>query len=321
MRFFVIAFIFLFSNFMTKMPLPGKICVKIGDTIYIYENSQKTGFKFKPQENKKVKYSGFKWMNTTDMFVGNEYIIDEKTGINQGNVVCFDFSGNIVKRIYESQDGEITGNTYLSKNDKRLLFTTERKGDIKLNPLEGLSRKKSIVVMDFNNKEVIKKIENVGVSPNFELHESPWVYDENRFIYSITGERKIIVEGVNINPIQEQPGIYVYDIATDQTKLLVPGARFAVCSPVDLRIAYIKDQSVWVMGLKDSTTKIVYKGSSKEKISNIHWTPDGKYIYIVYFVNYTHDFFKSGEKLIEVSTSKEVPFKKIGHGFNSYTWK
>ena len=203
-----------------------------------------------------------------------------------------------------------------------MLFTSVKKENVNINPLEGLNPVRSLVIMDFNKGEVIRKIENIGTSLSFELHESPWLFDENRFIYSVSGEKKIMTDGVDIAPIQEdQLGIYVYDLVNDQKKLLIPGGRFGVSSPIDLQISYIKDQSIWMMDLKDSTTKIVYKAGSKEKISNIHWTPDGKYIYIASFYSLKPEHFKSVEKLIEISTGKEVAFKKIEHGFYSYTWK
>jgi len=303
--------------------LPGKIAVESSsDKMYfIYDSSFSSKSKFNVIYDKKIRYSGFSWMNTSNEFIGIESFHTDTSGTYKGNVVRFDLGGNIVERIYESAENEIAGGTYLSVNDKNLIFMTLKSNKRTENPLEGLTPMLSLVIMDFEKKQVIKKIDSIGRAPNFEMHESPWLFDESRFIYSISGENKIIVEGVNINPVEEQAGIYIYDIVTDQKKLLVPNARFGVCSPVDLRIAYLKDQMIEVLNLKDNSTKMVYKTGSKEKISNIHWTPDGKYIYLVYFKNYSSNYFDSGEKLIEVSTGKEIPFKKIGHGFHSYTWK
>jgi WD40 repeat protein len=305
-----------------EITLPGKIAVSLNDTFSIYDNSSTNRIKFRIRDNGKINYGAFRWINDSDLFIGIEYFKTAATGTNQGNVVCFDLSGTIVERIYESQDGEIAGDTYLSRNDKRLLFATEKKGDIKINPLEGLSRMQSIVIMDFDQRKVTKKIENIGVYPNFQLHESPWLFDEDHFIFSLSDENKIIVDGNDINPIQgDEAGIYVCDITTDQKKLLIAGARFGICSPVDLRICYIKDQSIWILDMNDKTEKIVYKAGSKEKISNIHWAPNGKYIYLAYFNNGNSNSINSGEKLIEVSSGKEISFKKIRHGFFPYTWK
>jgi hypothetical protein len=104
---------------------------------------------------------------------------------------------------------------------------------------------------------------------------------------------------------------------------LVPGGHFAVASPVRKEIAYMKDKSIRVLNLDNNNDKIIYEIGSKEKVPDIHWSPDGKYVYLAYF-NYhfgLSDLFTSGEKLIEVSTGREMSFAKIGHGFHPYTWR
>lgn len=328
-RFPVIISCFVFSSCYTKVEikneqeitLPGKIAVtpRGEKTCFIFNNSDSITAQFNIRNEVLVEYSNFTWINGRDSFVGVEFIKTAETGINRGNIVCFDLSGNISSRIYESQDSEIAGGPYLSRSDRRLLFETVKKKDPKVNPFAGLSPEISIVVMDFKKKEIIKRVEKIGLGPSFVIVESPWLFDEDHFLYSISGDRKIIANGVRVNPKSEDdPGVYIYNILSGQKKLLIPDARFAICSPVDFRISYVKGPSIWIMDLKDSTEKILYKGDTKEYISDMHWTPDGKFIYIICYWKNREEF---KEKLIEVSTNKEVPFKKIGHGFNSYTWK
>ena len=301
--------------------LPGKITVSNSDrTCIIYDSNKDV--KFKLRDDKQFRYSGLKWMHKDDSFVGVEYLNTEKGLIYKGNLVRFDLTGKITERIYEAQDGELVGDTYLSRNDRRLMFILEIVGDIKINPLEGLNRQQSLVIMDFEQRKVFKRIENFGSSMSIDFEESPWLYDEDRLIYTVSSEKRIKVEGQDINSVAEgASGIYMYDLNTDQHKLLVPDGQFGICSPVNLQISYIKDKSVWVLDLKDNTTKMVYEAEEKQKVSNIHWTPDGKYIYLACFNNPGTDFFTTREKLIEVSTGEEIPFKKIGHGFIPYTWK
>jgi hypothetical protein len=312
------------SCFMTKKEnfLQGKIAVNFSDSLFVYDNSSISSKKFKIRNDKETSYTGYKWMNQVDDFVGVEYLQNQTSGISQGNLAIFDISGKLKRRVYESEKGEIAGYVFLSRQDKRLLFTTERKADINLNPLEGLSRSKSIAIIDFKSGKVIHKIQNAFTSLNFELCESPWLYDENSFIYSITTGRNIIVDGVGLDTIQKKhPGIYVYDIMTNKEKMLVPNAHFGICSPSDFRIAYIKGQSIWVMNLNDGSNKIIYSAKDKDRIINIHWSPDGKHIYLAYFYHKSSTDIRPEERLIEVSTNKEIHFVKIGHGFNSYTWK
>jgi hypothetical protein len=168
---------------------------------------------------------------------------------------------------------------------------------------------------------LITKIERIGTSLTFELHESPWL-DEDRFVYSLSNEKQIIVGDTGISSLQgDASGIYIYNIITNQKMLLIPEARFAVCSPTDSRIGYIMDQTIWVMSLKDKSTETIFKVGLQDRIINIHWTPDGKFMYIAYYKQNDVGQGLREEKLIDIKTKNEVLFKKIGHGFRSYTWK
>lgn len=306
-----------------EIVLPGKIAVSSSEQVCsIYDNSRVSKLQFNLRNGKTITYGGLAWLNQSDSFVGTEYIEANGRGIYRGNIVCFDITGRISRRIYESMDNEIAGDSYTSRNDKWVLFTTQKRGDPKTAPFEGLTPMLSLVIMDFTQKKIIKRIDSIGRSPNIQLHESPWLFDESSFIYSVSGENRLVNDGDTVNPIEEGvAGVYVYDLNIDKRKLLVPGGRLAIASPVSLQLAYVKDQSIWVLDLKDKTEKLLYEAGSKEKISNIHWTPDGKYIYLVFFDYYLMDSFTSGERLIEVRTGEGMQVKGIGHGFRKYTWK
>ena len=202
-----------------------------------------------------------------------------------------------------------------------MLFTTQKVEDLKINPFEGLMRMNSIEVMDLQKRKIIATIENVGRSPSFNINESPWLCDERQFLYSITNDNKIVSQNKNLTPVNlDSTGIYVYDLSTNQKKLLVTGGSYAVCSPVNPEIAFKRDQSVWIMNMHSHIKKLIYKGKSEEKVTDIHWTPDGNYIYIASY-NSSLDPTSSTEKLINVVTQEEISFRKIGQGFNIYTWK
>jgi hypothetical protein len=224
--------------------------------------------------------------------------------------------------MYESTDGEIAGYAFPSKSDKRLLFTTEKKENITANPFEGLNRQKSITVIDFNSGKFIEKIDNVGTSLSLRLNESPWLFDGNRFIFSLSNDRDIIVHDADVNATNKDTSdLYIYDLGTGKKKLLVPGGRFGICSPIDSRIAFVKNQSIWVMDLEGTSTKKIYDIGTKNEVASIHWTPDGKSIYVAYY-KYNHDnSLKQEEQLIESTTGKRISFNKMLLGFQQYTWK
>jgi len=318
----ILIFIFSCSVSEKEILLTGKIAVSSDRGYIIYDSGSEAKRKVYLQENNQFWHSSLLWLNTRDAFVGVEGIKTATGGTLRSNVVHFDLSGNIVERIYDSKPNEIVGYAYPSWGDKLLLFTSSIRGDVKADPFQGISNNQSLVILDLKSKEVIKRIENIGVSSSLQFEESPWLYDEHRFVYSISGENKITNGGRIVNPVGKgSAGVYIYDLKTDQHLLLVPDGRFAIASPNRNQIAFMKEKSVRLLNLDDHSEKTIYDIGPKEKVPDIHWTPDGKYIYLVYFDYYLGDVFTSGEKLIEVSTGNELPFKKIGHGFAPYTWK
>jgi hypothetical protein len=183
----------------------------------------------------------------------------------------------------------------------------------------------SLAVMDLEQKKVIVKLDSVGRFPNLQIEESPWLHEGYQFVYSIYGGVKFKLEGQEelINPVESPEGIYLFDVLSGERKLLVPGGHSAIVSPTSNQIAYEKDNSLRVLDLKTNKEKIIYKLSSKEGLSGTPWTPDGKSIYFAYthYSRITDILNDNGEKLIDASTGKEKPFKKIGLGFYPYSWK
>ncbi len=307
-------------------PLPGKIVVSNSQEheYFIYVDSDTPKSSFKLRYDNEVKYSGVDWLNTRDAFIGTEGISGLTQMEYRCNIVEFDLSGKVTDRIYEAEKGELAWPKYSSKNDRYLIFTTHRQADPKVFPFEGLTPMLSLVIMNLEQRKVITKIDSIGRDPNLWIAESPWLHEGYQFVYSIDGGTKLKLEGKDklINPVETTEGIYVFDVPTGERKLLVPGGRSAIASPTSNKIAYEKENSIRVLDLSTNEEKVIYKHSSKEKLRGKHWTPDGKSIYFAYTYQWgIGDLFNTGEKLIDASTGKEKPFKKIGHGFESYTWK
>jgi WD40 repeat protein len=305
------------SNFKTmEIFLPGKIAVSINDTCFIYDNADTVNKKFKIRNDSQIEYTYYGWLNEADSFIGIEYFKNPREHITQGNIVSFDLSGNIFDRIYESKYNEIAGAPSLSTYDSLLLFTIIKKGDVKQDPFAGFNADKIIIIMDFKKREIIRRIE--GFTVDLEESHSPWIFGETHFLFTIPKDRKILLGNNRVNkPPVYKPGVYLYDLSTDQKTLVIPDATNAISCPVDKRFCYIKDQSVYVRDLKDNSEKILYTWN-QGNIPHLNWSPDGKFIYMLC---YDHNLHGSQEKLIESSTGKEIPFKKIHHGFYLYAWK
>lgn len=306
----------------SKSPLPGKIVVSKSqsDECVVYMDSEVPSSSFLEKKDNLVVYSIHAWLNTKDTFIGTEGIQGLTSMEYRCNIVEFDLSG----RIYEAEEGELAWPEYSSWDDKYLIFTTHRNVDPNLYPFEGLTPMLSLVIMDMEQKKVITKIDSIGRAPNFLIEESPWLRGGYQFVYSIDGGTKLKLDGEEklVNPVESAEGIYLFDVLSGDRKLLIPGGRSAIASPTSSQIAYEKENSIRVMDLNTYREKTIYKYSSKENLRGKHWTPDGKSIYFAYTYYWgLGDLFNSGEKLIELSTGKEKTFEKIGHGFESYTWK
>lgn len=308
-------------------PLPGKIVIANAQDheYFLYVDSEIPRSSFKLKNDKEVEYSGADWLNTRDAFIGTEGITGVTRMEFRCNIVEFDMSGKIAGKIYEAEKGELAWPYYTSWDDKYLLFMIQREADPVKYPLEGLASMVSLAVMDLEQKKVVAKLDSVGRFPNLRIEESPWLHEGHQFVYSISGGTKLKVEGQQalINPVEISEGVYLFDVLTGESKLLVADGRSAITSPTSNRIAYQKNNSIRVLDLDTSEEKIIYKHSPKEKLLNTHWTPDGKFIYFAYTsCSGIADVLNcNGEKLIDASTGKEKRFKSIGHGFQSYTWK
>src|SRR4051812_13619672 len=151
--FLIFSFCPFLSCFMKKsekraITLPGIIAVNIKDSFYVFDNADTIGYRF-PIKGKDFSYAGFRWMNETSNLVGTDYVEKEKRGIDRGSLVCFNVMGQIIRTIYKANSGEIMGEAYPSRKDRRLLCVLERKGDINRDPLEGLNREKSAMIINY----------------------------------------------------------------------------------------------------------------------------------------------------------------------------
>lgn len=319
------------STTKTRVTLQGKILTSNSQKhlYFYYENSDtaKLSFKNGPWKDNDTNYSISAWFNAKDAFVGNEYVPAFPNMNSRSNIVSCDLSGKITDRIYEAEKGEIAWAYYPSRDDKYLIFTSTRNLDPEIYPLEGLNPVVAVGIIDLRQKEVIIKIDSFGRQSNIQIEESPWLQEGYRFVYSIGGGMQFVMEGEEqlTEPSDNEDGIYIFDVTSSKSSLLIPGGFSAIASPIANSIAYEKDNCIIVRNLNNNKEKIIYKYKSNETILNKHWTPDGKSVFISYLSRSPlGEMFKtSDEKLIEVSSGEELEFKQIGfmqYG-SFYTWK
>ena len=262
-------------------------------------------------------YSGLKWENQGNKFLAIEEIENKNGKTISSNLVIMDTSGNVVETVIQSKYGEYIGDAFLSRNDKRIITTviTHNSG------IENLfCDNYSFAIIDFNNRTVIKKMNSFykGCSSIY-LDESPWSPDEKKFVYVVSQPVEVSIQGDKVTPSNadyKKPGIYIYNIENNNDSLLIIGGHNAVWNQTNNSIAYIMRNNIWTYNADSGIHHIVYNTAPDEYIQNIHWTPDGNYLYIICPTKR-----KYNEKLIRVSDASIIPFKKLNIGRADYSWK
>lgn len=305
-------------------PLLGKITIIGGDSCIIYMDSDTphSSFKLKRDRNE-VEYYVTNWLHTKDAFIGGEGLPGANYMDERSNIVVFDLAGKIIDRIYKAEKGEIACAWYTSWDDKYLIFTSERNMNPD-NPAFDDGYRVPLKIMDIKQKKVIGRIDSIYEFPNFLIEESPWLHgDGYRFLYSMNVHPNFKDDEKSINPTGAAEGVYVFDVNTGKSNLLIPGGFSAAVSPVANRVVFERDYSIIVKDLNSNKEKTIYKYKSNEVIMSKHWTPDGRYVYLSCLnrSSISDVFNKSAEKLIEVSSGKEQSFKSIRMLYESYTWK
>jgi len=320
----IIVFIagFMACNMSKKnqIQLPGKILVERDDRFYIYNNSSKSKKSSLLIDEKGIRFCGLRWFygEVCDSLIGLEYIKPPGGGTTQSNIVILDLDGKLIRRVYEVEH-DIVNSVFLSPKNNKLLFSVERSRDYKKFPFEGLLRSQSLIVMDFKSNRIVTRIDSLGNSSTLEIDESPWLPNEDKFIYTISINKNIIFEGNLIDTtIHERPGIYLYNISTKTKTLLIENGRHGVVSPLNNSIAYMLGGAVWIKNLDSNIETQIFRIKKKQHVSKLHWTPDGNRLFLF---TYDKSSKKFGEMLINIESRSEESFESIDHGYYHFSWK
>ncbi|NVO32865.1 hypothetical protein [Hymenobacter lapidiphilus] len=270
-----------------------------------------------------AEYSGFKWLNTEPALLGMERHLGPTPAADRYRVARFSSAGQLLERGYEAPVGEQAWPASPSRDDRYwLIFSKSLHND---DPLAALMPVVALTVLDRHCPDKTVRLSGFGQLPNLELNESPWLCRGYRFVYSLEYSTQVQIVGRPTTRFQGAPaGVYLYDVAKGQRRLLVPGGRGAVASPVAYGVAYEKDHAVRVLDLTTGLDRTVYRSSPRERLQGLHWTPDGTRLYFAYTRYWgpaAWGLFTTGEKLIECSTGKERPFLGLQLGFTSYSWR
>jgi Tol biopolymer transport system component len=258
-------------------------------------------------------YSGLILANTSDEFLVIEYSKSKvyPTGRTvEGDIVKMNLKGEVIDKILDCEQGKLTGNLALSKNDSKLLFTLQHDYFNPDDPIGQLNRPVNIYIMNYKTRDIIKRIDTIGLSLNAWINDSPWLSDETRFIYDFRTDRQIkMANDTSKSTPARQPGIYLYDLAKNKQTLLIDGGYSGEVSPTADKIAFLKDKKVCVYDITTKTTEILYTLSSNERTAYVDWTPDGEYVFFRRFKDYPLTLFTSSPTLIRLSDKKVMRVK------------
>jgi len=259
-------------------------------------------------------YSGLILANTSDEFLVIEYSKSKvyPTGRTvEGDIVKMNLKGEVIDKIFDCEQGELTGNLALSKNDSKLLFTLEHDYFNPDDPIGQLNRPVNIYVMDYKSRSIKNRIDTVGLSLNAWINDNPWLSDEARFIYDFRTDRQIkMASDTSTSAPTEQPGIYLYDLTRKKQELLIEGGYSGEVSPTADKIAFLKDKKVCVYDITTKTTEILYTLKSNERTAYVDWTPDGDYVFFRRFKDYPLTLFTSSRTLIRLKDKKVMRVKE-----------
>ena len=301
--------------------LPGKIiCHRIYSNEYcVYENSNRPIHCFAKKNDEDITYSSFKWLNNKNGLLGGAlYYSGTSRPDSRCDIMEFDSIGNPMRVIYHAEDGEMAWPEFPSWDDGYLLMNTHHLADWKKQPFEELMPMLTLKVLDMKTGAVLHTIDSIGRPPSFLMHESPWLHDGHRFLWSISQAPRLIAEGQDVfSHDSTGNGVYMYDMRLGRSALLLPGARLPIVSATGNFLAYIKDNELRVLDVDRNVDRSVFIFEKSEDVRDLHWTPDGRFI----FAGSVEGRDDPYERLIDVHTGKDVPVEGIGMTSGSYSWK
>jgi hypothetical protein len=276
--------------------------------------------------NERLNLGEISWLNTEDLFLANQRMKVDSDGFNTSkepfiySILLLDPIHELVlDTIYQSSAFEVLSNIYPSPDDSLFTFIIKK---VPRNIEKFTVKESSLHLFDLKNRVVRNHIEKI--SPNFSifLAESPWSKDGDKIVFW-SGHSFINEEsGEKENDyLINKKGVYLLSLKDSKVELIVENGEFGIWSPEELKVAYIKNNNIWIYDYQTDKSQLLYKSKLSENLSRIHWSPDGDYLRVQGW-RYTalgYLFEKPVDRLLKVDNGQEILFKAIGG--TSYTWK
>lgn len=200
------------------------------------------------------------WLKQEDLLLMLDQPIDDKGNFLSSNILLRNIKNEIIDSLYSPnvEKGEYISSVLMSPDDKYLYVKIGFN-----NKIDSITRD-LIRIFDISLKKTVGEMtgwgDNNEIHTNFDYYFSP---DGRYLLYSI------------------YDGIYMLDVETKERTKLVNGGSDAIWSPAGNLIAYIHDTDrVYIYSLIDETNKLFYTPPQNERLDQIYWTPDGKYLFV-----------------------------------------
>jgi hypothetical protein len=247
------------------------------NTVVVNFNSKLKRVKLNVDKSKT--YGRLVLANTTDDFLVVEYSQNSIGRTVEGDIVRFDANGKLTDKVFDAKTGELIGSLCLSKEDSKLLFTLQTDNFNPSDPLSQLNRPVSILIMDFPQRKIVKRIDSIGMSLSVWINATPWLKDESQFIYDFRTDRKIqMADEPSFDTMMNRPGIHLYNLRSNKDSLLIPDGFSGVVSPIEDKIAYLKDKKIYTHDMDANYDELLYTLAPDERVASVSWTSNGQFI-------------------------------------------
>ena len=305
----------------------GTIVADKNDFCEIFNQGKLIGkFRIRPEKKdfsghtNNISFFGIKRLSDS-AFIATESAEVGYEGTVKNNIVLLNIKGKVIDRIVESDKYHYAHSAHPSNSNKKILYLTHARyppsgsKPTKEELLSALSSKEILHIMDYGTRKEELSVENFSKGGMLAFHESPWSPDERRFVYTIRRQSISFLLGDDFKDNDTAVGgSYIYDIDKKTDVEFIAGSYKAVWCPDSNVVAYLKQGSIWLYNTNTDIHTLFLKFTSNLDI-DIHWTPDGNYLYVQY---------RKGSKIIEklyTMDAKEVPFKKPKLKDRFYTWR
>jgi len=287
-----------------------------------------TSFVIKLPSTETVKYSSVSLFHKENGFIAKERTLNERGVQTETRVVKIDMMGNIIDTLYNPNlsNGEYIEDISISPQDNYLLVVTRYKS--KDNNAESvLSSPITIRIIELKTDNVVYEKKDFYMSLNINFSSSAWSFDEKKIAYEIISRSvQINDEPIsNQNTLSKENGIYILDIEKDIDKLFIEEGYYATWSPNSNKLAFVKDGKINIHDFSNNTTQLLYEKNKIERILEIRWFPNGKYLFVSIPKRITKTLSRPQmlyhEKLFDVNMNKEVAFEMLNLHSVGYTWR